>query len=67
MNKIIIIEDDTLLNKTLAYNLISDGYEVVSAYSCSMAKSLLKKRYQLPLLDINLPDGTGFDLCSEAI
>lgn len=65
MKKIIIIEDDTLLNKTLAYNLVSDGYEVASAYSCSMAKNLLKKKYQLALLDINLPDGTGLELCSE--
>ena len=65
MKKIIIIEDDTLLNKTLAYNLVSDGYEVVSAYSYSMAVSLLKEDYHLALLDINLPDGNGLDFCSK--
>ena len=36
MKKIIIIEDDTILNKTLAYNLVSDGYEVDSAYTLSL-------------------------------
>ena len=65
MKKIIIIEDDTILNKTLTYNLVSDGYEVVSAYSCSMARKLIKNHYHLVLLDINLPDGSGLDLCVE--
>ena len=65
MRKIIIIEDDTLLNKTLAYNLVSDGYEVASAYTCSAARGLLENNYNLVLLDINLPDGNGLDLCTE--
>lgn len=65
MKKIIIIEDDALLNKTLAYNLISDGYEVTSAYTCSEARNLLKNNYDLVLLDINLPDGNGLNLCTE--
>lgn len=65
MRKIIIIEDDTLLNKTLAYNLVSDGYKVDSAYTCSAATDLLKSNYNLALLDINLLDGNGIDLCIE--
>lgn len=66
MNKIIMIEDDILLNKTLTYNLTSDGYDVVSAYSCSSARALFtKSMYDLALLDINLPDGSGLDLCGE--
>lgn len=65
MRKIIIIEDDALLNKTLAYNLVSDGYEVTSAYTCSAARNLLKNNYNLVLLDINLPDGSGIELCTE--
>ena len=65
MRKIIIVEDDTLLNKTLTYNLVSDGYEVTSAFTCSDAMGLLKNNYDLVLLDINLPDGNGLDLCTE--
>lgn len=64
MKKILIVEDDTILNKTLAYNLVLDGYEVASAYSCAMAKKLLKDTFHLALLDINLPDGSGLDLCT---
>ena len=33
LRKILIVEDDKVLNKTLAYNLTADGYEVSSAYS----------------------------------
>lgn len=66
MRKILIVEDDTLLNKTLAYNLTSDGYEVTSAYTFASAVNYLKKaEYHLALLDINLPDGCGLDLCDE--
>lgn len=66
MKKILIVEDDTLLNKTLAYNLVSDGYEAASAFSCATARDLLKNgSFHLALLDINLPDGNGLDLCTE--
>lgn len=66
MRKILIVEDDTLLNKTLAYNLTSEGYEVESTFTYAAAVSLLQKReFDLVLLDINLPDGSGLDLCGE--
>ncbi|MBF4691625.1 response regulator transcription factor [Fusibacter ferrireducens] len=64
MYKILIVEDDLLLNKTLAYNLAADGFDVVSAYSCASAlQQLRKSQFDLALLDINLPDGSGLDLC----
>ncbi|MCI9515128.1 MAG: response regulator transcription factor [Oscillospiraceae bacterium] len=64
MKRILIVEDDALLNKTLAYNLISDGWDVTSALNARTAKNLLTERsYDLALLDINLPDGNGYDLC----
>ena len=64
MKQILIVEDDVLLNKTLAYNLISDGWEVTPALKAKTAASLLAGRsYDLVLLDINLPDGDGYDLC----
>lgn len=64
MKKILIVEDDALLNKTLAYNLTSDGYDIVSALNVRTAADMLvKTEFALVLLDINLPDGSGYDLC----
>ncbi len=66
MKKILIVEDDIFLNKTLAYNLTSDGYDVTSAYDYSAALRNIREYYfDLVLLDINLPDGNGIDLCRE--
>lgn len=66
MRNILIVEDDTLLNKTLAYNLTSEGYETKSAFTYAAAVGFLqKKEFDLVLLDINLPDGSGLDLCGE--
>ena len=66
MRKILIVEDDTLLNRTLGYNLASDGYEITAAYNPKDAVSHLKEtEFDVALLDINLPDGSGLDLCEE--
>lgn len=64
MKRILIVEDDNLLNKTLAYNLASDGYDITSALNArTAANKLTVSEYDLVLLDINLPDGNGYDLC----
>ena len=66
MRKILIVEDDTLLNRTLGYNLASDGYEVTAAYNYKDAVSHLKAiEFDIALLDINLPDGSGLELLRE--
>lgn len=66
MKKILVVEDDTLLNKTLCYNLIIAGYKVDAAMSAVSAKKLFEKQeYDLIVLDINLPGGNGFDLCCD--
>ena len=67
MKRILIVEDDTLLNKTLAYNLTSDGWDVTPALNAKTAASLLAgTEYDLALLDINLPDGNGYDQIGRA-
>lgn len=66
MKRILIVEDDDLLNKTLSYSLESTGYHVVSVFTIDGAKQLYPKgEYHLYVLDVNLPDGNGFDLCRE--
>ena len=64
MKQILIVEDDSFLNKMLAYNLTADGYRVVSALNIRMAAEVLRQHeFDLVLLDVNLPDGNGFELC----
>ena len=64
--KILVVEDDRLLNNTLCYNLSAAGYEVDAALTKSVAGRFCRKQeYDLIVLDINLPDGNGFDFCRD--
>ena len=60
MEQILIVEDDSFLNKMLDYNLTADGYGVTSALNARTAAEAIRQReFNLVLLDINLPDGNG--------
>lgn len=64
--KILVVEDDRLLNTTLCYNLSAAGYVVDTALNRAIASQLCEKQdYDLIVLDVNLPDGNGFDFCRE--
>lgn len=66
MEKILVLEDDLALSAGLCFELDSAGYLTVAAYNCQKARQLLSgDRFDLALLDVNLPDGNGFDLCRE--
>ena len=66
MAKILIVEDDKILNKGVTFALKKEGYEVVSAYSKSEGNEIISKdKIDFLLLDINLPDGNGLDFCRE--
>ena len=61
--RILVVEDDHLLNHTLCYNLNAARYTVDSALTKQEAKDFLTKQdYDLIVLDVNLPDGDGFSL-----
>lgn len=67
MSRILIIEDDMDLREGLAYFLEKDGYEVLTAETKRAGMEIIRKALcDLILLDCNLPDGSGFDLCTEA-
>lgn len=64
MKRLLLVEDDALLNKTLCYNLTEDGFAVVSAPNAQTAWGHIPVgNFDLALLDVGLPDGNGFELC----
>ena len=64
-NKILIIEDEPDIRKTIEYNLSREGFEIFTAASLKEGKELLDKSFSLLVLDLMLPDGSGLDLCRE--
>lgn len=63
---ILIIDDDEDLSFIISEMLESYGYDVTRAENREKAFALLSgNTYHLILLDINLPDTTGFELCKE--
>jgi two-component system phosphate regulon response regulator PhoB len=64
-SKILVIEDEPDIRKTLEYNLSREGYEVAVCGTLQEAKKLLEPSLSLLVLDLMLPDGSGLDLCRE--
>lgn len=66
MKEILIVDDDADLSFIISEMLESYGYKVTTTESGESAFNLLSKHtYHLILLDINLPDTTGLELCRE--
>ena len=65
MIKLLLGEDDSSIVKNLSEYLVSEGFLVTSASGQNEALQKLEQRtFDLVLLDISLPDGNGFSLCS---
>ena len=62
--KIFFLEDDDAIGMGLAYSLEKEGFEVVRVASQKEALEILSTQTcDLCILDINLPDGNGYDVC----
>lgn len=64
--KILIVEDDRGLNQGIALALKNPVFDFISVFSLKEAKEQWAgQRIDLVLLDINLPDGSGYELLKE--
>lgn len=60
-----MIEDDETIRLGLKYYFEQEEFEVLESKNCKETLPLLKEKINLILLDINLPDGNGFELFEE--
>ena len=65
--KILVVEDDPIIQEGLRVALMQEGCDILAAESVSRAKQCLNENrdIDLCLLDIMLPDGTGYDVCAS--
>lgn len=63
---IFLLEDDEAIGIGLKYSLENEGYTITLARSVKQAESIIdKETFSLYILDINLPDGSGYDICRK--
>ena len=66
MKHIFFVEDDLSLINGLSFAIRKQGYELTTARTREEAERLWAKGgYDLVILDVTLPDGSGFDLCRK--
>lgn len=66
MKRIFFVEDDLSLIGGLSFALRKQGYEIDIARTSMEAESLWQNGiYDLVILDVSLPDGSGYDLCRK--
>lgn len=66
MANIFLLEDDRILSKGISIALEKDGHIVTAVYGYTEAlQKYQNRKYDLFLLDINLPDGSGMEFCKK--
>lgn len=66
MSKILLLEDDLSLMNGLSYALKKQGYDLDIARSVREANAeWADAKYDLLILDVSLPDGSGFEFCEK--
>ncbi|WP_446897362.1 response regulator transcription factor [Clostridium sp. LBM24168] len=64
MYKLLLVEDDSALATGIEFTLNDEGYKVFKVSTVKDTKEIMKdEEFHLVILDINLPDGSGYDLC----
>ncbi len=66
MRRIFLVEDDGAIARNLTCLLRSEDFAVTQASTQAEAFSILnEERFDLALVDVSLPDGNGFTVCTE--
>ena len=66
MSKILLLEDDLSLINGLSFAFKKQGFELNIARTLGEVDALCEDgKYDLLLLDVSLPDGSGFELCKK--
>ena len=64
MKRILFVEDDLSLINGLSFALKKQGFAITVARTIRESRQLWQDgSYELVILDVSLPDGTGYDLC----
>ena len=65
--KILVVEDDVSIAMGIEYSLQQEGYETIVCHSVAEGKKKIEEEIlDLCLLDLMLPDGSGYELCRAA-
>ena len=63
---IFLLEDEEAIGIGLTYSLENEGYNVTLAKSVKEAEKIIdEKEFSLYILDLTLPDGSGYDVCKR--
>lgn len=66
MYRILAVDDDPIVRKVCAKTLVPEGYELMLAVDAGECmKSCAQGKPDLILLDVNLPDGNGIEICRK--
>lgn len=61
-----LLEDDNAISMGISYSLTNEGYSVTAASSVKQGLEIIKNNsFSLYILDLNLPDGSGYEVCKE--
>jgi len=68
MEHILVVEDDKMIASGLVYALEQEGYAVVHCENVKNAlQAIMSHKFALAILDMQLPDGTGFDVREKVL
>lgn len=66
MKRLFLVEDDLSLINGLSFAVKKQGYEIdIARTTLEADKMWMNGQYDLVILDVSLPDGSGFDLCKK--